>query len=86
MEGFGDGPGRGSVMYVVMRAFQMRRSRMPRPAIARGAEVRRRPLSGPPVEPAPLLGRRLPERIHDKQVRPLCGGGDDLRVALVTAQ
>lgn len=27
---------RGSVMYAVMRAFQIRRSRMPRPQVARG--------------------------------------------------
>ncbi len=35
-------PPKGSVMYVVLRAFQMRRSRMPRPAVDRGTEVRRR--------------------------------------------
>ena len=41
-EAFGHEPGRGSVWYVVLRAFQMRRSRIPRPAVERGAELRRR--------------------------------------------
>ncbi|OLT14758.1 hypothetical protein BJF80_12365 [Serinicoccus sp. CUA-874] len=39
---FGQEPGRGSAWYVVLRAFQMRRSRIPRPAVARGEELRRR--------------------------------------------
>lgn len=39
---FGEKPGRGSAMYVTMRAFQMRRSRIPRPAVERGSELRRR--------------------------------------------
>jgi len=34
---FGQAPPRGSAMYAVIRAFQMRRSRLPRPQIARGA-------------------------------------------------
>ena len=34
---FGEVPPRGSAMYAVMRAFQMRRSRLPRPQISRGA-------------------------------------------------
>ena len=33
---FGEAPPRGSAMYAVMRAFQMRRSRLPRPQVARG--------------------------------------------------
>lgn len=33
---FGDAPPRGSAMYAVMRAFQMRRSRLPRAQIKRG--------------------------------------------------
>lgn len=37
MAKFGEVP-RGSTMYAVMRAFQMRRSRMPRPQVARGAK------------------------------------------------
>jgi Flp pilus assembly protein TadB len=37
---FGEEPPRGSAMYAVMRAFQMRRARMPRPQIERGAEPR----------------------------------------------
>lgn len=37
---FGEEPGKGSAMYVVMRAFQMRRTRVPRPAIQRGDEVK----------------------------------------------
>lgn len=37
---FGEAPGRGSAMYAVMRAFQMRRSRLPRPQIARGDKPR----------------------------------------------
>ncbi|WP_130013272.1 DUF3043 domain-containing protein [Serinicoccus sediminis] len=39
---FGHEPGRGSAWYVVLRAFQMRRSRIPRPAVPRGAELHRR--------------------------------------------
>ena len=35
---FGQAPPRGSRMYAVIRAFQMRRSRLPRPQIARGAK------------------------------------------------
>lgn len=35
---FGTAPPRGSAMYAVMRAFQMRRSRLPRPQIKRGAK------------------------------------------------
>ena len=35
---FGEAPPRGSAMYAVMRAFQMRRSRLPRPQVARGAK------------------------------------------------
>ena len=35
---FGDAPPRGSAMYAVMRAFQMRRSRLPRPQVARGVK------------------------------------------------
>ena len=31
-----DGVPRGAAMYAVMRAFQMRRSRMPRPQVKRG--------------------------------------------------
>lgn len=41
-EMFGQEPPRGSALYVVLRAFQMRRSRIPRPAIERGDEPRRR--------------------------------------------
>ncbi len=41
-EVFGQEPPRGSASYVVLRAFQMRMSRVPRPAIQRGAELRRR--------------------------------------------
>ena len=36
---FGAAPPRGSAMYAVMRAFQMRRSRLPRPQIARGVKT-----------------------------------------------
>ena len=36
---FGDAPPRGSAMYAVMRAFQMRRSRLPRPQVARGVKT-----------------------------------------------
>ena len=39
---FGHLPGRGSASYVVLRAFQMRGSRIPRPAVRRGDELRRR--------------------------------------------
>lgn len=42
VETFGEEPARGSAMYVVMRAFQMRNSRIPRPGVERGAELRRR--------------------------------------------
>jgi hypothetical protein len=35
-EKFGEAPPRGSAMYAVMRAFQMRRSRLPRAQVARG--------------------------------------------------
>jgi hypothetical protein len=35
---FGEAPPRGSAMYAVMRAFQMRRSRLPRPQVARGVK------------------------------------------------
>jgi hypothetical protein len=33
---FGETPPRGAAMYAVMRAFQMRRSRLPRPQVSRG--------------------------------------------------
>jgi hypothetical protein len=33
---FGEAPPRGSAMYAVMRSFQMRRSRLPRPQVTRG--------------------------------------------------
>ena len=36
---FGETPPRGSAMYAVMRAFQMRRSRLPRPQVARGSQT-----------------------------------------------
>ena len=36
---FGETPPRGSAMYAVMRAFQMRRSRLPRPQVARGFQT-----------------------------------------------
>lgn len=36
---FGEAPPRGSAMYAVLRAFQMRRSRLPRPQVARGSKV-----------------------------------------------
>ena len=35
---FGQAPPRGSAMYAVMRSFQMRRSRLPRPQVSRGAK------------------------------------------------
>jgi hypothetical protein len=35
---FGEAPPRGSAMYAVMRTFQMRRSRLPRPQVARGVK------------------------------------------------
>ena len=35
---FGEAPPRGSALYAVMRGFQMRRSRLPRPQVARGAK------------------------------------------------
>jgi len=41
-EVFGEEAPRGSASYVVLRAFQMRMSRVPRPAVERGAELRRR--------------------------------------------
>ena len=34
---FGEAPPRGSAMYAVMRAFQMRRSRLPRPQVKRAS-------------------------------------------------
>ncbi len=40
-QAFGKEPGRGSAWYVVLRSFQMRASRVPRPAVARGDELRR---------------------------------------------
>lgn len=39
---FGEEPPRGSASYVVLRAFQMRMSRIPRPTLSRGDELRRR--------------------------------------------
>jgi len=36
---FGETAPRGSAMYAVMRAFQMRRSRLPRPQVARGSQT-----------------------------------------------
>lgn len=39
---FGKEPGRGSAWYLSMRSFQMRASRVPRPAVERGSELRRR--------------------------------------------
>lgn len=39
---FGEEPPRGAASYVVLRAFQMRMSRVPRPGVERGAELRRR--------------------------------------------
>lgn len=39
---FGHEPPKGSAWYVVLRAFQMRASRIPRPALARGEELVRR--------------------------------------------
>ncbi|CAN5748988.1 hypothetical protein BH24ACT8_BH24ACT8_23680 [soil metagenome] len=39
---FGEEPGRGSAMYVVLRAFQMRMSRVPRPQVPRGTKPARR--------------------------------------------
>lgn len=41
-EEFGEEPPKGSAMYVVLRAFQMRMSRVPRPAVQRGTKVTRR--------------------------------------------
>ena len=35
---FGEAPPRGSAMYAVLRAFQMRRSRLPRPQVERGSK------------------------------------------------
>jgi len=37
---FGEAPPRGAAMYAVMRAFQMRRSRLPRPQVPRGAKAK----------------------------------------------
>jgi hypothetical protein len=34
---FGEAPPKGSAMYAVMRAFQMRRTRLPRPQVERGS-------------------------------------------------
>lgn len=42
VEQFGHLPGKGSAPYVVLRAFQMRGSRIPRPALKRGDTPRRR--------------------------------------------
>ncbi|WP_228387149.1 DUF3043 domain-containing protein [Ornithinicoccus halotolerans] len=42
VEHFGEEPGRGSATYVILRAFQMRMSRVPRPQVARGDQVRPR--------------------------------------------
>ena len=39
---FGHEPGRGSAWYVVLRSFQMRGSRVPRPGVERGSELHRR--------------------------------------------
>lgn len=39
---FGHEPGKGSATYVVLRGFQMRGSRIPRPAVKVGDELRRR--------------------------------------------
>lgn len=39
---FGQDPGKGSAWYVVLRAFQMRGSRIPRPAVGRGDTPARR--------------------------------------------
>ena len=36
---FGEAPPRGSAMYAVLRAFQMRRSRLPRPQVGRGSKT-----------------------------------------------
>ena len=36
---FGENPPRGAAMYAVMRAFQMRRSRLPRPQVERGSKT-----------------------------------------------
>lgn len=38
---FGEEPGKGSAAYVILRAFQMRISRVPRPVVKRGDELRR---------------------------------------------
>jgi len=38
---FGENPPRGSAMYAVLRAFQMRRSRLPRPQVERGSKTKR---------------------------------------------
>jgi hypothetical protein len=42
---FGEAPPRGAAMYAVMRAFQMRRSRLPRPQVARGFKTGVKPTS-----------------------------------------
>ncbi len=39
-EKFGEGTGKGNGMYAAMRAFQMRRTRMPRPQVQRGQHPR----------------------------------------------
>ena len=39
---FGTEPPKGSAWYVVLRSFQMRMSRVPRPAVERGSELHRR--------------------------------------------
>ncbi|MHB1473336.1 MAG: DUF3043 domain-containing protein [Dermatophilaceae bacterium] len=36
---FGEAPPRGAAMYAVLRTFQMRRSRLPRPQVARGSKT-----------------------------------------------
>ena len=42
VEAFGREPGRGSAWYVMLRSFQMRMSRVPRPAVQRGDALTRR--------------------------------------------
>ncbi|RIK14824.1 MAG: DUF3043 domain-containing protein [Acidobacteria bacterium] len=42
VQAFGKEPGRGSAWYVALRSFQMRSSRVPRPAVQRGDELHRR--------------------------------------------
>lgn len=36
---FGEDPAKGSAMYALMRAFQLRRSRLPKPQVPRGAKI-----------------------------------------------